>query len=88
MAIELTRVSARALYGLPGETVADTIAVADDAVSDALVGGIYRVKATTACTVRIGPGLTDASDGESWAANAVEYRSINEGSVAACDAAA
>jgi len=71
----------------PGAQSGDAISVANGAVSSAVAStGIYRIKATSACTIRIGTSLANASGGEPWAIEEKEYRYIVAGEVIACDA--
>lgn len=81
----LARTGVQAVSGQNG----NAIAVADDAVSAALTQtGLYRIAATSDCTIRIGYSLTDASDGEYWPTNCLEIRWIETGKVIAVDALA
>lgn len=85
MAISITRHSlgARDYYG---EQLADSIAVADAGVSAALTGGIYRIVATTASVIKIGPSLANANGGEVWPAGTIDARRVPDGHVIACNA--
>lgn len=86
MAITITRhgLGARDYFG---DQQADAITVADAAVSSALTGGFYRIIATTASVVRIGPeGLANANGGEVWPTGTIEGRRIPDGYVIACNA--
>ena len=75
------------LVEAPGAQVGAAVAVADAGVSSAFDNaGIYRIKATSASVVRIGTSLSDATGGETWAADEKEYRYIAAGEVVACDA--
>lgn len=69
----------------------DAVTVADDTISAAMGAddvGLWRIAATSACTVRIGPELTDATNGEYWPADWIEVRYLAEGDIVAVDAAA
>jgi hypothetical protein len=85
MAISITR-HAQPQRDFFGEQLADSIAVADAAVSSALPGGFYRIVATTASVIRIGDGLANANGGEVWPAGMVDARTIPAGFVIACNA--
>lgn len=85
MAVELIRV-AFGLRDVMGEQLDAAVTVADGAVSSALTGGLYKVRATSDCTIRIGPSLSDATGGETWKADEKEPRMIAHGSVVAVDA--
>lgn len=87
MAIELTKVTLGA-RDVIGAQEGDVVAVADDTVSAAQDLGTYRIIASTACRVRIGAGLSDASNGETWPASHVEVRNVPAGAVIAVDALA
>lgn len=78
----LARTGIQAVSGQSG----DAIAVADGDVSAALTQtGLYRIAASSDCTVRIGYNLTDASNGEYWPQNSVEIRWIEAGKAIASD---
>lgn len=85
MAISITRMALgnRDFYG---EQLANSIAVADGAVSSALPAGVYRVAATSASVVRVGEGLANANGGTYMAAGSVEARVVPAGAVIACNA--
>ncbi len=85
MAVELYRVGL-GLRDVAGANLADKIAVADGATSAALVGGLYKIRATSNCTVRIGEGLVNANNGETWKADEVEVRYIPDGCKVAVNA--
>jgi len=85
MAISITR------HTLPGrdytgEQLADAITVADAGVSAALPGGLYRIVATSASVIRIGPALANANGGEVWPAGTIDHRQVPNGFVIACNA--
>lgn len=86
MAITLTPVQV-GTRDIAGAQTADSIDVADGAVSPAL-GGHYRIFASTSSVIRIGDNPTDATGGEPWSASAYEYRFIPAGFKIACDAGA
>lgn len=85
MAISITRhnLGLRDYYG---EQLADSIAVADGAVSAALPAGLYRIVATTASVVRVGDGIEDADGGEAWPEGTIDERRVPDGFVIACNA--
>lgn len=85
MAISITRhtLGQRDYYG---EQLADSITVADGAVSSALPGGIYRIVATSASVIRIGSGLANANSGEVWPVGTIDARAVPNGFVIACNA--
>lgn len=63
------------------------VTVADAAVS-AVVGttGTWRIAAVTACRVRIGPSVTNATGGEHWPAGHVELIRLSATDKIAVDA--
>ena len=67
----------------------NSISVANGSVSDPIVvGGLYRVIATSDCVVRIGNAtLANATGGEPWPEKHFEMRNIARGRVVAVDAA-
>ena len=85
MAISITRhtLGARDYYGAQE---ANSITVADGAVSAALPAGIYRIVATSASVIRIGDGLSNANNGEVWPVGTIDARRVPEGWVIACNA--
>jgi hypothetical protein len=85
MAITITRHTAGA-RDFFGQQLADSITVADGAVSAALTGGLYRVVATTASVIRIGDALANANGGEVWPIGTIDARTIPQGWVIACNA--
>lgn len=86
MAVLVTK-RAVGIRDVAGPQEGDAFTVADGAVSAALEGGFYKVKATSACTVRFGAGLTDASGGEAWDDGEKEMVALADGDVIAVDAA-
>jgi hypothetical protein len=70
-----------------GKQMAPAVYVADDDISDPLAdGGLYRIVATTDCTLAFGPTVTDALNGEPWPSGHVEVRLLDEGDKIACGA--
>jgi len=88
MAISATLKAVQSRDVLEGAQIGTAVAVADGAVSDPLDQGFYRLIATGACRVRIGPDLTDATGGEYWPEGHFETLFIREGHVIAVDALA
>lgn len=72
---------------LLGDQLDDSVTVADGNISPDLPEGFYRIKATSACTVRIGNGIANASGGEPWSSGEKETRFIRNGFNIAVDAA-
>lgn len=85
MAISITR-HTLGVRGYYGEQLADSITVADGAVTAALPAGVYRIAATTNSIVRIGSALANATGGTYMAATTVEARQVPQGFVVACNA--
>lgn len=70
-----------------GPQEAAAVTVADAAVSAAIgTPGVYRIAAVTACRVRIGASVTNATGGEHWPAGHVEMIRLNATDKIAVDA--
>lgn len=60
--------------------VGNAVSVSDAAASSAVVkAGLYRIAATTASLVNIGPAVTNGANGEYWPAGQVEVRYLAAG---------
>ena len=92
MAIEFTfhgprneSASSMAADALPAQS-SNAVAVADGAFSSALAAsGLYRIKATSACRVRAGFGVTNATAGAIFSAGETEVWRLKKNMVIAVD---
>lgn len=69
----------RVVDAIGGQT-ANSTSVADGAASSAVTAsGLYRIAATSASLVNIGPSVSNGANGEYWPADHVEVRYLTEG---------